>query len=65
MIGDRHAMDVSSQVVEQLLRTAEGRLGIDHPRLFRTEAAEACIEIFHPGQVLQLGRQVEFFPLDQ
>ena len=31
MVGDGHAMGVAGQVLQHLIRPAEGRLGIDHP----------------------------------
>ena len=31
LIGDRHPMGVTAQILEHLRRTAEGLLGIDHP----------------------------------
>ena len=31
MAGDRHAMGISSQVAENMFRSSEGWLGIDHP----------------------------------
>jgi hypothetical protein len=31
MIGDRHAMRIAAQIVQDLLWSAKGRLGIHHP----------------------------------
>jgi len=33
MVGDGHAMGITGQIVQDIFRTAEGRLGIDHPIL--------------------------------
>jgi len=33
-VGDGHAMGIASQVFQHVLRTAEGRLGVDHPFAF-------------------------------
>ena len=33
MVGDRDAMGVAGQIVENVFGAAEGRLGIDHPVL--------------------------------
>src|SRR5664280_564010 len=33
MVGDSYSMSVAGQIVENVLGTAEGRLGIDHPVL--------------------------------
>ena len=33
MVGDSDAVGVAGQIVEDVSRTAEGRLGVDHPIL--------------------------------
>src|SRR5882724_921976 len=35
MVGDGHAVGVASQILENALRTAEGRLDVNHPFDFR------------------------------
>jgi len=31
VVGDGHAMGIAGQILQHALRSAEGRLGVDHP----------------------------------
>src|SRR6516165_11287072 len=42
MVGDRNPMGVSGQIMQHMLWSAEGRLGIHHPILAKQRAQECC-----------------------
>ena len=42
MVGDRHAMRISTEIVERPLWTTEGRLGVHHPFAFTDSSEEGC-----------------------
>src|SRR5882724_5176800 len=44
LIGDGHAMRVAAQIIQYLLRTAEGWLGVDHPFLL-FQRSQVCSQI--------------------
>ena len=46
MVGDRYAMGVSGQIMQHMLWSTEGRLGIDHPILAKQRAQECCEALF-------------------
>ena len=52
MVGDGDAMSVAGQIVENLVGTAEGRLGIDDPVLV-AELREEVAEGVRPGELLE------------
>ena len=49
MVGDRDPMRVSSQIMQDMFGTAEGRLGVDHP-VFPKQSTEKGVELFLFGQ---------------
>src|SRR5215469_17063566 len=46
MVGDRYPMGVAGQIMQHMLWSAEGRLGIHHPILAKQRAQECCKGLF-------------------
>jgi hypothetical protein len=42
MVGDGDAMRVAAEIVQDMLRAAEGRLGINDPVLLEQSAQKSC-----------------------
>src|SRR5258708_23113887 len=49
VIGDGHAMRVTSQIAQDMFWTAKRWLGVDHP-LFSKQGAQECREVFFVSQ---------------
>jgi len=52
MAGDRYAMGVSGQIMQYMLWSTEGRLGIDHPILAK-QCTQECCEVLFGSESLQ------------
>src|SRR5450432_3876137 len=52
MVGDRHAVSVAGEVVEDMFRPTERRLGIDDP-VIREELAQETLEALRCCEILE------------
>ena len=64
MVGDGHAMAVAGQVVEDMLRPAERRLGVDHPVL-AAEFPQELDECVRRGKLLKRAMELESVLLEE
>src|SRR6516162_9766691 len=52
MVGDRYPMGVAGQIMQHMLWSAEGRLGIHHPILVK-QRAQKCCKVFFRGECFE------------
>src|SRR5208282_5735875 len=64
VVADRHAMRVTSQVVQELARPGKGSLRIDHPR-FLAAAPQPTATRVGLGEFSQRRRYLQLAPLQQ
>ena len=64
MVGDGDAMGVAGQIVENMVGTAEGRLGIDDPVLL-AELPEEVAEGLRQGELLKRSMKLQPVVLEQ
>ena len=52
MVGDRYSMGVAGQILQHMLGSSEGRLGVDHPLLAAQcrEQGVKCTRLREPSQ---------------
>src|SRR5450759_1488045 len=60
MVGDGDAMGVTTQILEHILGTTEGRLGVDHPVLSEqgSQPGSEDLGMSEPGQISREGELV-------
>ena len=63
VVGDSDAMRVAGQIVEDVLRSSEWPLGVDHPVVTK-QRPEKSIECFLVGQPLRTARKHQFLLLE-
>ena len=62
VIGDRHAMGITGQILQDMFWTAKGRLRVDHPVLHR-QVVQKCCERFFIGKWETLPMEYEMLML--
>src|SRR3954454_13662912 len=64
MVGDGDAVGISGQVVQNLFRSPEGRLGVHHP-VVDEQSLEEAAETGFRGEMLERAVELEFAAPEQ
>jgi hypothetical protein len=59
-VGDGHPVGVASEIAQNMLRSAEGRLGVDHP-FFLPELLKPGVKANRISNCLHPSKEVELF----